>query len=51
MPGLISRAKSGRTVSCRLTAGPMEEAKDWLERYQRFWSERLDRLAALLEED
>ena len=49
--GLISRAKSGRTVSCRLTAGPMEEAKDWLERYQRFWSERLDRLAALLEED
>src|SRR6187402_2379095 len=49
--GLISRAKSGRTVSCRLTAGPMEEAKDWVERYRRFWSERLDRLADVLEQD
>ena len=29
----------------------MEEAKEWLERYQRFWSESLDRLAALVEED
>ena len=29
----------------------MEEANEWLERYQRFWSESLDRLAALVEED
>ena len=48
--GLITRSKTGRTVACRLRAGPMEEAKEWLERYQRFWSESLDRLAALVEE-
>jgi DNA-binding transcriptional ArsR family regulator len=49
--GLITRTKTGRTVSCRLTAAPMEQAIDWLNRYQRFWSEGLDRLAAFLEED
>ena len=49
--GLIARAKTGRTVACRLTAAPMEQAMDWLNRYQRFWSEQLDRLAAFLEED
>jgi DNA-binding transcriptional ArsR family regulator len=49
--GLIARAKTGRTVACRLTAKPMEQAMDWLGRYQRFWSEGLDRLAAFVEED
>ena len=29
----------------------MRAATEWLERYQKFWSERLDRLAAFLEED
>jgi hypothetical protein len=27
----------------------MEEAMNWLRRYERFWSERLDRLAAYVE--
>jgi DNA-binding transcriptional ArsR family regulator len=49
--GLIARAKTGRTVACRLTAAPMEDATHWLNRYQRFWSERLDRLAAFLEDE
>jgi len=49
--GLIVRAKTGRIVACRLTAKPMEQAMDWLNRYQRFWSESLDRLAAFVEED
>jgi DNA-binding transcriptional ArsR family regulator len=49
--GLIAREKTGRTVSCRLTARPMEQAMDWLNRYQRFWSDNLDRLAAFVEED
>jgi DNA-binding transcriptional ArsR family regulator len=47
--GLIARQKTGRTVTCRLTAAPMEDAMGWLARYQRFWSETLDRLAAALE--
>ena len=49
--GLITRAKTGRTVACRLTAGPMEQAMDWLNRYQRFWSDNLDHLAAFVEEE
>lgn len=49
--GLITRQKTGRTVHCRLSAGPMEQATEWLNRYQRFWSESLERLAALVEED
>ena len=49
--GLITRSKTGRTVMCRLNATPMEQAADWLNRYQRFWSEQLDRLAAFVEED
>ena len=49
--GLVAREKNGRTVSCRLRAEPMRDANDWLNRYQKFWSERLDRLAAFLEED
>jgi DNA-binding transcriptional ArsR family regulator len=49
--GLITRSKTGRTVACQLTAQPMEQAMQWLNRYQRFWSEQLDRLAAFVEED
>ena len=49
--GLIAREKTGRTVACRLTAKPMEQATDWLNRYQRFWSDNLDRLAAFVEEN
>jgi DNA-binding transcriptional ArsR family regulator len=47
--GLIKRAKAGRTVTCRLSPEPMREAMDWLARYERFWTENLDRLAALVE--
>jgi DNA-binding transcriptional ArsR family regulator len=49
--GLIAREKTGRVVACRLTAKPMEQAMDWLNRYQRFWSDNFDRLAAFVEEE
>ncbi|MCK1742125.1 helix-turn-helix transcriptional regulator [Bradyrhizobium sp. 139] len=49
--GLIVREKTGRTVSCRLTAQPMERAMNWLNRYAQFWSEKFDRLAAFVEEE
>jgi DNA-binding transcriptional ArsR family regulator len=49
--GLVGREKNGRIVSCRLRAEPMREANDWLNRYQKFWTERLDQLAAFLEEE
>ena len=49
--GLITRAKTGRTVSVNLVAEPMREAMEWLKRYERFWTVSLDRLVALVEED
>jgi DNA-binding transcriptional ArsR family regulator len=49
--GLVERNKVGRTVSVKLRATPMQEATDWLNRYQRFWSDSLDRLATFLEEE
>ncbi|MBW6401098.1 metalloregulator ArsR/SmtB family transcription factor [Roseomonas sp. HJA6] len=47
--GLVARQKTGRTVTCRLVAAPLEDAMTWLQRYARFWEESLDRLAAALE--
>jgi DNA-binding transcriptional ArsR family regulator len=47
---LITRRKQGRTVHCRLTAATMKSAMDWLNRYEHFWSDRLSRLGAFLEE-
>jgi len=49
--GLITRTKTGRTVAVNLSAAPMREAMAWLNRYERFWTVSLDRLAVLVEED
>jgi DNA-binding transcriptional ArsR family regulator len=43
--GLVTRSKSGRTVTVRLRPQPMREAMEWLRRYEHFWSGSLDRLA------
>jgi DNA-binding transcriptional ArsR family regulator len=47
--GLVTRSKSGRTVTVRLRPQPMREAMEWLRRYEHFWSTSLDRLAAYAE--
>ena len=49
--GLVARNKTGRTVACRLDAEPMRDAFEWLNAYEKFWTERLSSLAAFLEED
>lgn len=49
--GLVVRSKAGRTVTCRLKAEPMEQAMNWLAKYERYWTEQLDRLAAFVERD
>src|SRR5262245_59405321 len=49
--GLITRGREAQWRPCRLEATPLKEATDWLARYERFWSEGLDRLAAFLESD
>ena len=49
--GLIKRTKTGRTVSVHLSVGPMREAMEWLQRYERFWTVSIDRLVAFVEAD
>lgn len=49
--GLVRREVKGRTHVCRLDAKPLSDVRDWLRYYERFWSERLDTLEALLRED
>src|SRR3979411_1227516 len=40
--GLVARAKTGRTVACRLTARPMQRAMDRRETHQPCWPEHVD---------
>ncbi|MBA3318066.1 MAG: helix-turn-helix transcriptional regulator [Gemmatimonadales bacterium] len=47
--GLIVCEKRGRTVNCRLDPRPLKNAIRWMGRYERYWSRKLDRLAALVE--
>ena len=47
--GLITRSKSGRVVTVRLRPESMREAMAWLHGQERFWSKRLDKLAAYAE--
>lgn len=49
--GLVRREVRGRTHWCSLDAEPLAAATEVLDQYQRFWSRRLDRLAALMEAD
>jgi len=49
--GLVRREVRGRTHLCRLEAGPMASADQWLRDYERFWTGRLDALETLLRDD
>ncbi len=42
--GLIKRSREAQWRPCRLCAGPLKDAADWLEHYRHFWEESLDRL-------
>jgi DNA-binding transcriptional ArsR family regulator len=42
--GLIQRSREAQWRPCRLAAGPLKDAAEWLEHYRRFWEESLDRL-------
>ena len=42
--GLIVRGRDAQWRPCRLRAGPLKQAADWLEHYRRFWDQSLDRL-------
>jgi DNA-binding transcriptional ArsR family regulator len=49
--GLVRRQVRGRTHWCRLDPGPLAKAHQWLNFYERFWSERLNILERLLREE
>src|SRR5215475_9758891 len=46
--GLIARGREAQWRPCRLAPAPLKDAMDWLNRYRRFWSSQLDRLAAFV---
>ena len=48
--GLIARGREAQWRPCRLEAGPLKDAADWLEHYRRFWGESFDRLGDYLDE-
>ena len=47
---LIERSRHAQWRPCRLAPEPLREVADWVERYRRFWEERLDRLDDYLSE-
>lgn len=49
--GLIERRRAGRKQICRLKAEPLADAERWLRQWEKFWTNRLDRLEALIEND
>jgi DNA-binding transcriptional ArsR family regulator len=48
--GLITRGREAQWRPCRLEAGPLKDAVEWLERYRQFWEESFDRLDDYLSE-
>jgi DNA-binding transcriptional ArsR family regulator len=49
--GLVSQNKIGRTRRCQLAAQPLQEAEQWLSRYQAFWEGTFDSLGRYLSQE
>src|SRR5207248_8441952 len=41
--GLIARGREAQWRPCRLEAGPLKDAAEWLEHYRRFWEQKIGR--------
>ena len=48
--GLVARGRKAQWRPCRLEAGPLKDAAQWLDHYRRFWDDSFDRLDAYLDE-
>lgn len=46
--GLVTREARGRERVCRIESAALDDARAWLEFHERFWTERLDALDALV---
>jgi DNA-binding transcriptional ArsR family regulator len=42
--GLIARRRKAQWRPCRIEAGPLRDAAQWLEHYRHFWDDSFDRL-------
>ena len=49
--GLVARRRSGRDHYLSLDPGPLTDASDWLRSRWQCWTDRLQRLQALLDEE
>ena len=47
--GLIERRKQGREVFISFRGEPLREVAEWVNDYERFWNERLDRFEQYFE--
>jgi DNA-binding transcriptional ArsR family regulator len=48
--GLVVRSRDAQWRPCRLQAGPLKGAADWLEYYRSFWEHSFDRLEVYLKD-
>ena len=46
--GMIRREKKAQQRICHLDPAALKRASDWVDRYRRFWDEKLDALEAFL---
>lgn len=49
--GLVVIRNKGRKRFCRTDPRKLKEVAEWTAKYQKFWSEKLDALEALLSEE
>lgn len=47
---LITRGRDAQWRPCRLDAGPLKDAAEWIGNYRQFWEESFDRLDEYLKE-
>jgi len=48
--GLVQKSRDAQRRPCRINAGPLKQATDWMEQYRQFWEGSLDRLDAYLQQ-
>jgi DNA-binding transcriptional ArsR family regulator len=48
--GLVHRERQGREHVLSLNAAPLRDVARWASRYERYWTERVDRLEAFFEQ-
>ncbi len=48
--GVIARGREAQWRPCRLEAGPLKNAADWVDDYRHFWEQSFDRLDDYLRE-